>query len=319
MQCVVTGSAGFIGSHLAERLIDLGNNVIGIDSFSDYYDKQIKRSNIEKLLKNKNFVLIEGDILNLDLDKAMDKAEYIFHQAAQPGVRHSWGKNFDFYIRNNIMATLKILELLKDKKIKKLIYASSSSLYGDTNLPMREDSVLRPVSPYGVTKLAAENLCYLYWKNYKIPIVALRYFTVYGPRQRPDMAFHKFIKAILKDEEIIIYGSGKQTRDFTYISDIVDANIKAMESNVSGEIFNVGGGGQISLSETLRILEQIIGKSSNVQYIAQQKGDVKDTHADISKAKKMLRYIPQIKLSEGLKQEVDWIKQEFFQSRSHTE
>ncbi len=311
MRCVVTGCAGFIGSHLAQRLLDAGNSVIGIDSFSDYYAKQIKEHNIRKLKDNKNFILIEGDILSLDLESSMYDAEYIFHQAAQAGVRHSWGTDFDIYVHDNIMVTQKILEFVKEKKIKKMVYASSSSVYGDTTLPMTEDNVLRPVSPYGVTKLAAENLCYLYWKNYQVPVVSLRYFTVYGPRQRPDMAFHKFIQAVLKSEEIIIYGDGKQTRDFTYISDIIDANIKAMESDIIGEVFNIGGGAQIALNETLKILEQITAKSPKVKYIEEQKGDVKDTKADISKAKKMLGYEPQIQLSQGLQEEVNYIKRVF--------
>ncbi|MFH1239279.1 MAG: NAD-dependent epimerase/dehydratase family protein [bacterium] len=311
MRCVVTGCAGFIGSHLAEKLLEAGHSVIGIDSFSDYYDKQIKKHNIKKAAASANFMLIEGDILNLDLDSAMYDVELIFHQAAQPGVRQSWGTNFGVYVHDNIMATQKILEFVKEKKIKKLIYASSSSVYGDTILPMKEDNVLKPVSPYGVTKLAAENLCYLYWKNYGVPVVSLRYFTVYGPRQRPDMAFHKFVKSILKNEEIIIYGNGEQSRDFTYIADIIDANMKAVEIEVAGEVFNLGGGAQVSVNEILKMLAEITGKTPQVKYIEEQKGDVKNTRADISKANKILGYEPKMKLAQGLQEEVNWIKRVF--------
>ena len=311
MRCVVTGCAGFIGSHLAERLLEAGHSVIGMDSFSDYYDPQIKRYNIKKAVGNPNFVLIEGDILSLDLENAMYGVDCIFHQAAQPGVRQSWGTNFGVYVHDNIMATQKILEFVKEKKIRKLIYASSSSVYGDTILPMKEDNVLKPVSPYGVTKLAAENLCYLYWKNYGVPVVALRYFTVYGPRQRPDMAFHKFVKSILKNEEIIIYGNGEQSRDFTYIADIIDANMKAVEIEVAGEVFNLGGGAQVSVNEILKMLAEITGKTPQVRYIEEQKGDVKDTRADISKANKILGYEPKMKLAQGLQEEVNWIKRVF--------
>jgi nucleoside-diphosphate-sugar epimerase len=308
MRCVVTGCAGFIGSHLAERLLEAGHSVIGIDSFSDYYDPQIKRYNLKKATGDPKFVLIKGNILGLDLESTMYGVDCIFHQAAQAGVRNSWGANFGIYVQDNIMATQKILEFVKEKKIKKMIYASSSSVYGDTVLPAREENALRPVSPYGVTKLAAENLCYLYWKNYQVPVVSLRYFTVYGPRQRPDMAFHRFIKAILKGEEILVYGNGEQSRDFTYISDIIDANMKAMEIEASGEVFNLGGGTQVSVNQTLKIIEDLTGKAAQTKYIEQQKGDVKDTGADISKARKVFGYEPKVKLKQGLENEVNWIK-----------
>jgi len=238
MKALVTGCAGFIGSHLTERLLREGYEVIGIDCFTDYYAREIKERNTENALNQKNFKLIEEDILEMD---KFPEVDYVFHEAAQAGVRASWGKSFKIYTRNNIETTQKLLEFYKDLNIKKFVYASSSSVYGDAELPMKEDSLLKPVSPYGVTKLAAENLCYLYWKNYNVPTVSVRYFTVYGPRQRPDMAIHKFVKAIFNGDEITVFGDGTQTRDFTYVDDAVEATILAAESNSIGEVYNIGG------------------------------------------------------------------------------
>lgn len=310
MRYLVTGVAGFIGSSLAEELIKEENEVIGIDCFTDYYSKEIKEKNLEGLMGNPSFKFIEGNLLNINLEEIIKNIDYIFHEAAQPGVRTSWGENFKVYVDNNILATQKILEVLKNKKIKKFIFASSSSIYGDAEeFPIKESTLPKPVSPYGVTKLAAENLCYLYWKNYGIPIVSLRYFTVYGPRQRPDMAFHKFIKAILKDEKIVIYGEGEQTRDFTFIDDIVNASILAMKSNVVGEVFNIGGGTRITVKKVIEILQRIISKKAKIRFIEEQKGDVRHTFADISKVSKILSYYPEVKIEEGLKREVEWIKE----------
>jgi len=201
-------------------------------------------------------------------------------------VRKSWGKNFQFYTNNNILTTQRLLELAKDLNIRKFIYASSSSVYGNVqNLPIKEDTATRPLSPYGVSKLAGENLCYLYWRNFGIPVVCLRYFTVYGPRQRPDMAFHKFIKGIVRGEEICIYGDGTQTRDFTYVSDVVEANLLALNAP-SGEIFNIGGGRRISLMNALRLIEALLKRKARIRKMDLQKGDVCDTWADIEKAKR---------------------------------
>lgn len=307
MKALVTGGAGFIGSHLAEGLLKLGWEVKGIDSFTDYYSRKQKEDNLKNLRENKNFSFQEGDLLNLDLRKALEGIDYLFHEAAQPGVRESWGKNFGLYIRNNITVTQRLLEEAKEFPLKKFILASSSSVYGESPLPMREDNVLKSISPYGVTKLASENLGYLYYKSCKVPVIILRYFTVYGPRQRPDMAFHRFIKALLNDEEIVIYGDGNQTRDFTYISDAVESTIRAAQSKVTGEIINIGGGAQATINETLKILEEITKKKAKVKYIEKQKGDMLHTFADISKAKKLLDYQPKVKLREGLEKEVAWL------------
>ena len=307
MKALVTGCAGFIGSHLVDKLLEQGYEVIGIDCFTDYYSMEIKKKNISTALSHKNFEFIEKDILDM---RGYPEVDYVFHQAAQAGVRASWGRSFEIYTRNNIEATQKLLEFYKNLKFKKFVYASSSSVYGDAELPMREDSLLKPVSPYGVTKLAGENLCYLYWKNYGVPTISLRYFTVYGPRQRPDMAIHKFVKAIFKGDEISVFGDGTQTRDFTFVDDAVVANVLAAESDSVGEIFNIGGGSRISVNVLINEIEKIVGKKAKIKYIEKQKGDVRDTLADVSKAKKELGWMPKVKIEEGLKRFVDWWKTE---------
>jgi len=309
MKALVTGAAGFIGSHLSERLLKDGFEVVGIDCFTDYYSKDIKENNIAGMLNNNRFKLIKENLLTVDLEKTLDKVDIVFHEAAQPGVRASWGKSFSVYVEDNILATQRLLESLKDKKIKKLVYASSSSVYGDAEkLPTKESFTPRPISPYGVTKLAAENLCYLYSKNYGIPIISLRYFSVYGPRQRPDMGFNRFINAIIDGKDIMIYGNGEQTRDFTYISDVIEANIEALEHTCPpGETFNIGGGSRISVNGTIKILEDISGKKVKVKYLENQKGDVAHTAADISKAKAALKYSPKIDIKTGLEKEYEWL------------
>ena len=303
MKTLVTGCAGFIGSHLVDKLLEQGYEVTGIDCFTDYYQKETKEANISNALKNKNFKLIEEDILNMGKFLEVD---FVFHLAAQAGVRASWGKSFGIYTRNNVQATQKLLEFYKDSNVKKFVYASSSSVYGDAELPMVEDSLLKPVSPYGVTKLAGENLCYLYWKNYGVPAISLRYFTVYGPGQRPDMAIHKFVRAILNDEEITVFGDGTQTRDFTFVDDAVEADVLAAKSHIVGEVFNIGGGSRISVNELIEKIGYITEKKTNIEYVVKQKGDVKDTWADVSKAKKELGWKPKVGIEEGLRKFVEW-------------
>ena len=310
-KALVTGVAGFIGSHLAERLVREGFEVVGVDSFEDYYPRWIKKKNIESLLKCKNFTFFEKNILSEDFFNLpqLKGVDYIFHQAAQAGVRKSWGKDFEVYTKNNILATQKLLEFAKEKGVRKFIYASSSSVYGEVkSLPFKENSPAKPFSPYGVSKLAGENLCYLYFKNFGVPTVSLRYFTVYGPRQRPDMAFHKFIRGIIFDEEIEIYGDGSQTRDFTYVDDVVEANILSLDSP-PGEVFNIGGGERINLIDALRLIEKLLGKKAKVKKKDSQKGDLQDTLADIKKAKKILNYRPKVKIEGGLEKEILWIKE----------
>lgn len=307
---LVTGCAGFVGSHLSEKLLLQGYQVKGIDSFTDYYPRSIKENNLKNLLTSKDFSFIEADILKIDLSKLLDGVEYIFHEAAQAGVRASWGKSFEIYTQNNILATQTLLEAAKElSQLKKFVYASSSSVYGDTDiLPMSEDGIPKPVSPYGVSKLAAEHLCYLYFKNFGLPTVSLRYFTVYGPRQRPDMAFHKFISAILQNKEIQVYGDGNQTRDFTYIADIVEATIAASKTDSNGEVFNIGGGSRVTLLQVIDLIGEISGILVKAKYTQTQYGDVLHTWANISKAQRLLHYNPQVNLKEGLKEEINWLK-----------
>ena len=305
MKALVTGCAGFIGSHLADKLLEIGYEVVGIDCFTDYYPREFKEANISSALGNTNFRLIKKDIGEMDKYPEVD---YVFHLAAQAGVRASWSNSFEAYTRNNIEATQKLLEFYKEKQIKKFVYASSSSVYGDAKLPMRENSLLKPFSPYGVTKLAGENLCYLYGKNYGVPIVSLRYFTVYGLRQRPDMAIHKFVNAIVNDEEITVFGDGTQTRDFTFIDDVVEANILATKTDIIGEVFNIGGGSRISVNGLIHWIKGMIGKKANIKYIDTQKGDVRDTLADVSKAEKELGWKAKVEIEKGLEEVISSCK-----------
>jgi UDP-glucose 4-epimerase len=309
MNYLVTGAAGFIGSHLCKKLIEDNAHIVALDAFTDFYSRSIKERNIQPLVNHPRFELIPSDILETDLDKIMDKVDVVFHFAAQPGVRTSWGSDFSVYTKNNIDATQRLLESAKKAKLKKFIYASSSSVYGlCPQLPMKETSTLHPYSPYGVTKLAAENLCFLYHKNYGIPCVSLRFFTVFGPGQRPDMAFHKFFKSILLNEEITVFGDGNQTRDFTFIDDIIQANLSSIENGKSGENYNLGGGTRKKLADIIPILENICQKTVKIRNVPGQKGDVRHTYADIQKAKNDLNYTPKSTLEEGLRSEWDWIK-----------
>lgn len=306
MSCLITGTAGFIGSHLAEKLISEDYNVKGIDSFTDYYQRERKLRNLSNLKNQKNFNLVEGDLTTIDLAKSLENVEYIFHLAAQPGVRKSWGSDFAVYVRDNILTSQRLFEAAKDyPNIKKVIYASSSSIYGDSErLPTPEDSIPRPNSPYGVTKLAAENLCNVYHKNFKLPTVALRFFTVYGPRQRPDMAFNKFITRISEGSEIEIYGDGTQSRDFTFCADTVSA-ISLAKNAEGGSTFNVGSGKSVSLNQAVSIIEELVGKKAKIVNKKTAEGDVKNTSADISRIRK-LGYAPKYSLREGLAKQVEW-------------
>ncbi|WP_437936244.1 NAD-dependent epimerase/dehydratase family protein [Sorangium sp. So ce341] len=306
MRCLVTGVAGFIGAHLAERLIELGHEVLGVDRFTDYYGREIKEGNLARLLGEPRFSLSTADLATADLRPLLSTCEVIFHQAAQAGVRPSWGQSFEGYLRDNVLATQRLLEAARAHgQVRKLVYASSSSVYGDVDdVPMHESSRTAPHSPYGVTKLAAENLCELYRRNFGLPTVSLRYFTVYGPGQRPDMAFHRFIAAVLKGETVRVHGDGEQTRDFTYVSDVVQANVEAMEGGAVG-VFNIGGGSRVSLNEALRLLGELAGPV-RVERGEPQAGDVRHTWADTAAARAALRYVPRVPLREGLAAQVAW-------------
>jgi UDP-glucose 4-epimerase len=307
MKALVTGVAGFIGSHLAEALIERGDRVIGIDCFSNYYSRMRKEENIEKLLREKNFSLIEEDIAKADLSVLSD-VDCCFHQAAQPGVRASWGEHFEVYIKDNILATQRLLEEAVKCGLARFVFASSSSVYGSAEkLPLKEESSPSPISPYGTTKLCAENLVSLYHKNYGLSAISLRYFTVYGERQRPDMAFYRFIRSALLGETITVYGDGNQTRDFTFVADIVSANILAANSSVCG-VFNIGGGHRISLNRAIREIERLLKKKIKIGYKEAQKGDMRDTWADTRKAERELRWFPKTQLQSGLKAQIEWME-----------
>lgn len=308
---IVTGAAGFIGSHLVEALLNQGKHVIGVDQFNDYYDPALKRKNISHFEDHPAFKLIEGDIQFLDWTALLLDVEVVYHQAAQAGVRASWGQGFRSYTERNINATQVLLEAAKDAKhLKRLVFASTSSVYGEAEtLPTDESICPQPVSPYGITKLAAERLCWLYYKNFGVPVTALRYFTVYGPRQRPDMAFHKFFKSVLLEQAIPIYGDGQQTRDFTFISDAIAANLAAATvPEAIGEIFNIGGGSRVVLAEVIDTMEKVVGRPIPRKHIETAMGDARHTAADVSKAQKILGYQPQVSLVDGLSQEWLWVQ-----------
>jgi UDP-glucose 4-epimerase len=309
MICLVTGVAGFIGSHLAEKLLAAGHRVRGVDKFLDNYSRRFKEWNLAQVSRNAGFEFLEKDLAELDLQGLLRDVDYVFHQAAQPGVRSSWGAEFAAYTHNNIFATQKLLEAAKKSSIKKFVYASSSSVYGDTqDLPMRESGMTRPVSPYGVTKLSAEQLCYLYWKEFSVPTVSLRYFTVYGPRQRPDMFFHILMRAHRRGEATPIYDDGKQSRDFTFCSDIVDGNIAAAEYPGAGEVFNLGGGSRTTVEEVVQMVEKISGKKAKLNMLARQQGDVRHTAAELKLAREKLGFDPKVKLYDGLAREWEWMQ-----------
>lgn len=307
---LVTGAAGFIGSTLVDRLLADGHRVRGVDSFSDYYDTRIKRQNLEGAIRHERFEFVEGDLMDLDLQALLRDVSCCFHLAAQAGVRASWGRDFLIYVRSNIEATQKLLEAAKAVGLRKLVYSSSSSVYGNARqMPMSEDALPSPVSPYGVTKLSAEQLCCLYHYNYGLPVVSLRYFTVYGPRQRPDMAFHKFIRAGLRDEPIEVYGDGTQTRDFTYVDDAVAANIAAMGWAKPLGIFNVGGGAMVTLQHVIGVIEAALGKPLRAQFKPPVHGDVNHTHADTRRAAAELGWRARVRVEDGVPAEVAWLRQ----------
>lgn len=310
MRCLVTGAAGFIGSSLSEELLEDGHEVVAIDSFVPYYPRKLKENNLKRSKDFDNFRFVEDNLLTVDLDTLCDGVELVFHQAAQAGVRASWGKYFNSYTDNNILATQRILEHVKTlSSLKKVVYASSSSVYGDVEtLPTKEDMRPQPVSPYGVTKLAAEHLMVLYARVFSVPTVSLRYFTVFGPRQRPDMAFNRFIQAGLRQEPLTLYGDGEQSRDFTFISDIVNANILAAEKGKTGAVYNIGGGTTATVNEVLGIIESFIGPLK-IEKHERQAGDAKHTSADCSLAAKELGFKPAVSLVDGIEQEVKWLEQ----------
>jgi len=308
MNALVTGVAGFIGSTLAGRLLDQGARVTGIDCFTDYYPRPVKEANVRTLLGRPGFEFVESTIQAANLTRLLAGTTHVFHLAAQAGVRKSWGRDFDVYTTNNIEATQVLLEACVGTAVERLVYASSSSVYGDdTPLPMRETAVPAPLSPYGVTKLAAEHLCNLYHANHGVPCVSLRYFTVYGPRQRPDMAFHRFLRGAIANEPITLYGDGEQTRDFTFVADAAAATAHAATRGVPGRVYNIGGGSRLSVNRVLEIVGRLVGRPLDVRREDVQKGDMRDTYADTTRARADLGFAPTVTIEEGLAAQYEWM------------
>jgi UDP-glucose 4-epimerase len=310
MRALVTGAAGFIGSTLAEALLDEQAEVVGLDCFTDYYPRAQKEANLAGLIGRAGFRFVETSIEQADLRGLLDGVTHVFHLAAQAGVRRSWGREFHTYTAQNIDATQVLLEACAGRDLERLVYASSSSVYGDdAPLPTREDALPRPVSPYGVTKLAGEQLCYLYFVNHQVPVVAMRYFTVFGPRQRPDMAFRRFLEAARDGRSITLYGDGQQTRDFTFVRDAVHATIAAARRGVMGRAYNIGGGSRISMNGAIEHIRRVTGSDLPVRHEAAQRGDMRDTWADTRLAHQDLAFTPRTTLDEGLTAQWAWVRE----------
>lgn len=310
-QFLVTGAAGFIGSHLCEDLLERGASVVGVDCLTDYYSPEIKRQNLNDFREFPDFQFVEEDIVDLELEPVLADVDAVFHMAAQAGVRSSWGREFDEYVDQNIRATQRLLEAMKNHTPEcPMVLASSSSVYGvPDSLPM--DETMRPVpySPYGVTKLATENLGMLYHQNFDLPVVAQRFFTVFGPRQRPDMAFSRFLTWVYRGEPITVYGDGSQTRDFSFVRDVTAALIEALEKEAFGEVYNVGGGNRVSVSDTLRTIGEVSGREVKTVEEPVPEGDVPHTDADTSKIREDLGWTPEVPLEEGLRRQWEWIRE----------
>ncbi|MFI7744674.1 NAD-dependent epimerase/dehydratase family protein [Kocuria rhizosphaericola] len=310
MKLLITGVAGFVGSTLAERLLKDGHQVVGIDSLTSYYSNEIKKSNIQTLITHPQFEFHQEDLLDSPLDRRLDGVQVVFHQAGQPGVRKSWGKDFTDYVDWNILASQKVLEACKAAiNQPRVVYASSSSIYGNaTTYPTTENDLPLPISPYGVSKLAAEHLMSLYAENYGLTTVSLRYFTVYGPKQRPDMAFTRFVTAAQTDQIITIFGDGSQVRDFTYVDDVVEANILAGIAcdPAPGAVFNVAGGSSISVNEVLETVAEIHGQPLNIKYVGRSLGDAIRTGGATQKISDELGWHPNVSVDDGLAQQYKW-------------
>ena len=305
---LVTGAAGVIGSTLSERLLADGVKVTGVDCFTDYYDPALKRRNLEAALKHPDYRLLELDLGAADLS-ALPAVDVVFHQAAQAGVRASWGREFATYVHHNVLATQRLLERYRDAKLERFVYASSSSVYGDAERYPTDEALLpKPFSPYGVTKLAGEHLVLLYGRNFGLDVAALRYFTVYGPRQRPDMAFHRFCRSLLRGEEIVVYGDGKQSRDFTFIDDAVEANVRAWKRSAPQGVYNVGGGSQVEVLEAIALLEQALGAKAALRFEPRPPGDPLRTRADATRLQSELGYTTRTGIADGLAAEAAWAR-----------
>ncbi len=308
MRTVVTGAAGFIGSQLADAALQAGHTVVGIDSLTDYYDVRLKQRALDPLLPQSGFRFVNADLQTADLAELLDGADVVFHQAGQPGVRLSWSAGFPDYVGRNILATQRLLEAAKAAGLRRFVNASSSSVYGNAaTYPTSETALPQPHSPYGVTKLAAEHLCSLYAANWGVPTVSLRYFTVYGPRQRPDMGMNRFFAAAMRGNPLPIFGDGEQVRDFTYVGDIIAANLAAAEADIApGTVVNVAGGGSITVNELIDLLGRTVGRPLEIDRLPEQPGDVRVTGGTIDRARQLLGWEPTVGIREGLHAQWVW-------------
>lgn len=307
-RALVTGAAGFIGSHLCTRLLDNGIAVRGLDNFDPFYPRSLKERNLEALLCRDGFEFHEIDLAEADIEPLLERVDWVFHQAARGGVRTSWGVDFPAYEHANILATQKLLEALRRRPVERIVCASSSSVYGEGGgRAVEEHAALRPISPYGVTKLAAERLVEVYHAAFGLPTVSLRYFTVYGPGQRPDMAFHRFIRALLEHRSIEVLGDGQQTRDFTFVADVVTANLLAAERGAPGRVYNIGGGSPAAILDVIHALETITNTQAVARFLPAPPGDPRATAADTTRARQELGFRPTVSLEMGLERMVAWM------------
>ncbi len=306
MKVVVTGAAGFIGSHLVERLLSDGHEVVGIDGFTDYYARTAKERNVGQARTHSRFRFESLDLSQDDLSSALDGAEAVYHLAGRPGVRAA-PMQFDQYLRENVIATHHLLDAIKDMKLRSFVYGGSASVYGDAEVfPTAETTVPAPLSQYGVTKLAGEHLAYVYWKNYRVPTVRLRYFSVYGPRMRPDLMLAKAMQAMYEGHVFDVYGDGEQTRDFTYVTDAVDVTVRAAQRGSPGDLFNVGGGSSVSVNQALDVLTEVAGMQLSRRHVDRQPFDHRRAGASITRARMQLGWEPGTSLREGLERQWHW-------------
>jgi UDP-glucuronate 4-epimerase len=308
-RALVTGCAGFIGSHLTESLLEDGVSVVGVDCFNSNYGRQQKLRNLERAKEWDDFEFLPLDLARGELHELLDECDLTLHLAAEPGIRASWGSRFEAYLRNNVLATQHLLDAAQDHPDKRFVYASSSSIYGQAErLPTSEDTDPAPMSPYGVTKLGGEHLCQLYNANHGVETVCLRYFSVYGPRQRPDMAFHQFCRAVIAGDSVTVFGDGEQTRDFTFVGDVVEATRSAATApEVVGGTYNIGGGSQIKLNEAIAAISELAGRQLELNYVQRAYGDVRDTGADTTRARRDLGFQPRTQFADGLREEFEWL------------
>lgn len=308
VRALVTGAAGFVGSHLAERLVEAGWSVRGVDCFTDYYDPALKQSNISAVMQRSEFTLVEADLLTADLEPLLDGVEVVFHLAGQPGVRLSWAQGFRTYNELNVNVTQRLLEAVRDTPLHRFVYASSSSIYGQATVaPTPEDHSTRPFSPYGVTKLAGELLCTAYAANFGVPTACPRYFTVYGPRQRPDMALNRMIGGALRGDAFPLFGTGEQIRDFTFVGDVVEATyLSAVADLAPGTVLNVAGGSSTRLIDLVELVGDALGEAVRIDWRPAEAGDVFRTGGSIERAGALLGWSPKVSLAEGVRQQVAW-------------